>query len=206
MTKEPASSLFPDSPSSLPFVDYAWPSAAWNGLLLLGEAPGREEVRQGKPFVGRSGQLLDSMLEKAGIARASCLVANVFRYQPPGNKVDHFFLSKKAAMVAGENLASEWGKFGSLWLRAAFASEIVYLAGILNEKRPRLILALGRTPLWALAGVGGLLSLVGQELDCRLCPGVKFLPSFHPSFILRGNWAKQPEWLEHFFKARDYVA
>ncbi|KZM51527.1 uracil-DNA glycosylase [Labrenzia sp. OB1] len=55
-------------------------------LMFVGEAPGRDEDLQGKPFVGRSGQLLDRMLAAIGIARASVYIANVVPWRPPGNR------------------------------------------------------------------------------------------------------------------------
>jgi DNA polymerase len=190
----------PLAPDERNFVDYAYPSsrAVWNKIMLVGEAPGREEVRLGKPFVGRSGKLLNEMLEKAGIDRDSCFVANCFRYQPPANKIDHFFLSKRASVAQNEPIDESLDRFGSVWCKAAFASEIKVLQETVKSWKPAVILALGRTPLWALTGQNGLLTRVGQRLDCRLCQGVPVIPTFHPSFILRGNWAKQPEWLEHF--------
>ena len=72
-------------------IAYQLPVLPFNGLAIVGEAPGADEVKQGQPFVGRSGQLLNELLEEAGIARAHTLIANVFRYQPPANKVAHFF-------------------------------------------------------------------------------------------------------------------
>lgn len=54
--------------------------------MLVGEAPGSEEDRQGKPFVGRSGQLLDRMLAAIGLDRESVYVANVVPWRPPGNR------------------------------------------------------------------------------------------------------------------------
>jgi uracil-DNA glycosylase len=63
--------------------DYASPQQCWNQIMVVGEAPGAEEVKQNQPFVGRSGQLLDKVLAEAGIIRAACFVANVFRLQPP---------------------------------------------------------------------------------------------------------------------------
>jgi DNA polymerase len=192
------------SPSiDLPFVAYALPAwERWNGITLVGEAPGREEVRQGKPFVGRSGQLLDQMLEGAGIERDCCVVANVFRYQPPGNKVDHFFLSARAAASAGIDLATDLGKFGSSWCQCQFSKEIMALQDLLTAHPPAVLVGLGRTPLWALAGQNGLLSLVGQPLKNRLGPPVPLIPTYHPSFILRGNWALRPRWHDHFMAAR----
>lgn len=55
-------------------------------LMLIGEAPGREEDQQGKPFVGRSGQLLDRMLAAIGLDRAGVYIANVVPWRPPGNR------------------------------------------------------------------------------------------------------------------------
>ena len=183
-----------------PLVDYAFPQAAkgWNGLVLVGEAPGAEETRLGRPFVGRSGQLLDKILEKAGIERDRCLIANVFRRQPPGNTVDHFFASRRAAVTEGFALAETYGKFGSAFCRAAFACDIENLREELTHQKPEIIIALGRTPLWALTGENGLLEKVGHLRACRLLPSAQVMPTFHPSFILRGNWNLQDEWLRHF--------
>lgn len=55
-------------------------------LLLVGEAPGADEDRQGQPFVGRSGQLLDTLLTAAGLPRATVAVANVVKCRPPANR------------------------------------------------------------------------------------------------------------------------
>jgi DNA polymerase len=203
---------FAFSPSDpiLPQVDYDFPAnGTWNGLVLVGEAPGKEEVRQGHPFVGRSGQLLNDLLAEAGIDRARCLVANVFRLQPPGNKVDHFFISRRQARLQDIALAEDYGAFGSAWCRAEYAQEIGHLRSTLRnlaQGRSTMILALGRTPFWALTGENGLLSNIGKRFDCRLLPEATVIPTFHPSFILRGNWAKRPEWLKHALSAAQSVA
>ncbi|MEQ8781343.1 MAG: uracil-DNA glycosylase [Roseibium album] len=55
-------------------------------LMFVGEAPGRDEDLQGKPFVGRSGQLLDRMLTAIGLDRSSAYIANVVPWRPPGNR------------------------------------------------------------------------------------------------------------------------
>src|ERR1700735_2063176 len=58
-----------------------------SSLLVVGEAPGREEDLQGEPFVGRSGKLLDRlMLEEIGLTRAECYIANVVKCRPPNNR------------------------------------------------------------------------------------------------------------------------
>jgi len=195
--------------ATLPKVDYDFPAdaAKANGIVLVGEAPGAEEARLGHPFVGRSGQLLDKILGRAGIERKSCLVANVFRVQPPGNKIDHFFISRRAAKQQGIAIAEEYGQFGSAYCRAEFAGEIRHLQNTLEDYREKnggkiIVVALGRTPLWALTGENELLKKIGALLPCRLLPGVTVIPTFHPSFILRGNWARQDEWLGHLMMAK----
>jgi DNA polymerase len=58
-------------------------------LMVIGEAPGAEEDRQGEPFVGRAGQLLDRMLEAIGLSREQVYIANVLKCRPPGNRDPH---------------------------------------------------------------------------------------------------------------------
>jgi DNA polymerase len=201
-----------ERPASLPKVEYDFPAdpADSTGMVLVGEAPGAEEVRLGHPFVGRSGQLLDKLLARAEIVRKKCLIANVFRYQPPGNKVDHFFISRRAADQQGIGIAEQYGRFGSAFCRAEFAGELEHLQKTLTDYRKKkngkiAVLALGRTPMWALTGENGLLEKIGKPLPCRLVEGVEVIPTFHPSFILRGNWARQDEWLAHFLAAIKYL-
>jgi DNA polymerase len=184
----------------LPFADYSYPKVgqAWNHLVLVGEAPGAEEARLQRPFVGRSGQLLDKMLAQAHIAREASLIANVFRWQPPANKVDHFFISPRAALLQNIETAARYGKFGSMLCREEYAKDIDHLSAVLKEKKPKMVIALGRTSLWALTGSNGLLDKVGTVLPCRLAAECRVIPTFHPSFILRGNWKLQDEWLRHF--------
>lgn len=184
--------------TDLPFVDYQFPSAQPDGppIAIIGEAPGNEEVKQDKPFAGRSGKLLDENLQTAGLDRRTCLVANTFRYQPPGNKVAHFFASRGRARKEGFEVVEAWGPFGtSDYVRAEFAPELERLRQVLRELAPAVILALGRTPTWALTGRNGIMSLRGQVLDCRLAPDAKVVPTFHPSYILRGQRREEPAFL-----------
>ncbi|MQY83113.1 uracil-DNA glycosylase, partial [archaeon] len=55
-------------------------------LVLVGEAPGRKEDEQGKPFVGSAGKLLDSMLEEAGLERSKLFITNIVKCRPPKNR------------------------------------------------------------------------------------------------------------------------
>jgi uracil-DNA glycosylase len=190
--------LFPDAPPApLPFADYAWPAdpPAKGRIAFVGEAPGAEEARQGRPFVGRSGKLLDEVLEQAGIDRDRCLIANVFRLQPPGNKVGHFFASKARAKREGRALDERWGAFGtSDRLLAEYAGELAALAEGLARYAPAVIIALGRTPTWALTGENRISEVRGKTFACRLGGTAPVIPTFHPSFILRGNYPLIPTW------------
>jgi len=171
----------------LPFADYQYPAGGGRpSIALIGEAPGADEIRLGRPFVGRAGQLLDRALAAVGIAREECLIANVFRYRPPDNKIDHFFASRRKAALEDDTLADGLGKMGAEFCRARFAGEIEALAEALCKARPGVIVALGRTPLWALTGLNGVTALRGQVLAGRLCPA-PVIATFHPSFVARRN-------------------
>lgn len=181
----------------LPRVDYQLPQRATGRgevpLAIVGEAPGRDEVREGRPFVGRSGRLLDGHLDAAGIIRADCLVANVFRFQPPDNKVGHFFASRAKAKRLGLDLAEELGRFGAGdYCLAAYADEVESLRVTLDQFRPRVIVALGRTPLWALTGLGDILKRRGEVAPCRLLAGARVVATYHPSYLLRGQRQAEP--------------
>jgi len=196
-------------PPELPWVDYQQPSTprAHGLIALVGEAPGKEEVRQGRPFCGRSGKLLDETLVRAGIDRSSCLVANTFREQPPDNKVAHFFASRRRASQLGETLAESLGPFaGSQYCRQRFAHHIEALEEVLGRIRPAVIVALGRTPLWALTGRDRPTELRGQPLSCRLVEGLTVVPTFHPSYLIRGRWAEVDVFLADLRQAQQMAA
>lgn len=246
--KEPPTSPQAGAYTDLPFVPYLAATelpANWNHIILVGEAPGADEVKFGRPFVGRSGQLLNKALQEATINREQCLVMNVFRRQPPKNKIDYFFLSQRAAEKANLPIATQWGPFNKkyVWQEAAadienLFAEIMQIDQIclrktagekesppscrapsLQFKPPFAIISLGRTPLWALTGQEGLLTKVGQPTCLRL-PTTKnesqgkitalynnplVFPTFHPSFILRGNWNLMPDWVNHFASAQNFL-
>jgi uracil-DNA glycosylase len=77
-------------------------------VLLVGEAPGASEDKQGRPFVGRSGKLLDQLLEEAGLVRDDVFITNVVKARPPGNRdpkadeVAHYlpWLEQQLALIA----------------------------------------------------------------------------------------------------------
>jgi DNA polymerase len=171
----------------LPFADYQHPTDGKPPLLaLIGEAPGADEIRLGRPFVGKAGQLLDRALAAAGIERERCLIANVFRYRPPENKVGHFFASRRRAVAENDPVEEYWGKMGAEFCRARFAPEIAALSDALKTSAPPVVVALGRTPLWALTGLNGITGVRGQVLANRLSDA-PVIATFHPSFVARQN-------------------
>ena len=66
------------------------------GILILGEAYGEQEEREGKAFVGPTGWELNKMLGEAGIKRSDCFLTNVFNFRPPGNKIEALCTDQEA--------------------------------------------------------------------------------------------------------------
>ncbi len=128
-------------------------------LLFIGEGPGAEEDRQGLPFVGRSGQLLDQlMLEEMGLTRDQCYIANVVKCRPPNNR------DPRPDEIAACR---------------------PYLDSQLDLIGPRVVVTLGRFSSQLLldsdVGIG---RLRGKEYPFR--NGV-LVPTFHPAAVLRGG-------------------
>ncbi len=159
-------------------------------VLLVGEAPGREEDRTGRPFVGRAGQLLDRMLHAAGLSRTgeagkqAVLITNVLFWRPPGNR------KPTEAELA----------FCQPWLERTI--EIV---------RPDVIVCLGGTPTQRLAGnPAGILRQRGkwqQFATARMERPIALLPMLHPAYLLRQPLQKRLAWrdwltLRHFLDER----
>jgi DNA polymerase len=130
-------------------------------LMVVGEAPGREEDQEGRPFVGAAGRLLDRMLGAIGRDRAdpdparAVYIANVLPWRPPGNR------TPSDAEVA------RWRPF---------------LRRHVELARPRVLLIAGNTPARALLGRAGITRLRGQWQEEPGLPPA--MPTFHPSYIL----------------------
>jgi DNA polymerase len=135
-------------------VGEAPPSAR---LMFVGEAPGASEDEQGRPFVGKAGQVLDAALVAAGLSRDEVAVANVLKCRPPGNR---------------RPLPVEIGNCRG-WLTAQ-----------LDLVRPALVVPLGLTSIaWFLGPSKFLLREVrGRVHDVD---GLRVLPTYHPSGALR---------------------
>jgi len=142
-------------------------------VMVIGEAPGGEEDRQGKPFVGRAGQLLDRMLAAIGLARTApapedaAYITNILPWRPPGNRTP-----------------SE----SEVLLFLPFVLRHIGLAG------PDVILALGGTSAKALMETStGIKRLRGRWVRHE-ATGLPLLPSFHPAYLLRQPTDKRLAW------------
>lgn len=169
-------------------------------ILIVGEAWGEEEAKQGKPFVGPSGSVLWSLLSQAGIERQGVHLTNVFNLRPQGNDVKNL-CGKRAEGVKG---------YGPLqqhkYVRAEYAGELARLMEEVNRYNPTVIIALGNTALWALTKKSGIKRYRGAPLPthptCPLNRTYKVIPTWHPAAILR-QWELRPIALADLTKARD---
>ncbi len=129
-------------------------------LLFVGEGPGRDEDLQGRPFVGKAGELLDRMIAALGLKREETYIANVVKCRPPDNRTP----------TAEESQAC-----------------LRYLHRQIELIQPAVIVTLGATPLRELVGVSeGITRVRGQwrrvQIGDREIP---VMPTFHPAYVLR---------------------
>jgi uracil-DNA glycosylase len=141
-------------------------------VLILGEAPGADEDREGRPFVGRAGQLLDKMFAAIGLSRTSLdaqsalYITNVMPWRPPGNR------DPEPAEIA---------------MMLPFVERHIALAD------PSVIVVVGNTPLFALTGSKGILRARGTWTQAL---GKPLLPMTHPAYLLRNPSAKREAWAD----------
>lgn len=141
-------------------------------LMVIGEAPGEEEDAQGRPFVGRAGQLLDRMLAAIGLDRhagdpaKAAYITNVLPWRPPGNRRPE---------------------------PEEIAAALPFLARHVELAAPEVILLLGNTPCLAGLGREGILRLRGQWTEAFGRPA---MPMVHPSYLLRTPIAKRDAWAD----------
>ena len=147
-------------------------------IMLLGEAPGAEEVIQGKPFVGRSGRLLTKTLEKNKIDRNKIYITNVVKWRPPFNKTPKTSEIKES---------------------------LLYLEKEILIVKPKIICPLGNTALKALTEKGNVTKVRGK-IATEEIEGQKFLllPTFHPAAILR-NINRLPMFEKDLKKLKKYL-
>lgn len=141
-------------------------------VLILGEAPGDEEDRQGKPFVGRSGQLLDRMFDAVGLSRRAAdadralYITNVLAWRPPGNRDPQ-----------PDEIAAS----------LPFVRRHIELVG------PDLVVLMGNIACDAGLGRRGILRLRGTWATAFGRPA---LPMTHPAYLLRNPQAKREAWAD----------
>ena len=157
-------------------------------IALVGEAPGEQEVLEGKPFVGTSGQELTRILTEGGISREDCFITNVFTTRPPGNDITNF--CGKKAEVGGKSYSHPALSIGN-YIKPEHLPALDRLTSELAACAPNIVLALGNTAAWALTGKTGINKIRGAITESDLVPGLKVLPTFHPAAILRA-WDMRP--------------
>ncbi|MGR3495480.1 uracil-DNA glycosylase [Citreimonas sp.] len=136
-------------------------------VMIVGEAPGREEDLQGKPFVGQAGQFLDRMLAAIGLARAeSVYITNVMPWRPPQNR------DPKPDEIA---------------MMQPFLRRHIALAD------PDVLVIMGNISAQALLGKRGILRLRGHWAEAEGRPA---LPMTHPAYLLRTPAAKREAWAD----------
>ncbi len=149
-------------------------------LMLVGEAPGRDEDVEGRPFVGRSGKLLDRMLAAIGLTRADVYIANVIYWRPPGNR-DPSDLEVATCRP--------------------FIQRQIELVG------PQVLVFLGNQASKALVGKEALVGIRRfrgrwRDFDVAGRP-VPLLPTYHPAYLLRNSAEKRLAWQDFLeIKAR----
>jgi len=141
-------------------------------VMLVGEAPGGDEDRIGRPFVGRAGQLLDRMLASIGLDRSKVYIANVVPWRPPGNRTP----TPQETSVC-----------------LPFVAKQIALAN------PRLLVCLGGSATQTLlGGKEGITRSRGawREYACENGRVIPALPMFHPAYLLRQPGAKRWAWMD----------
>ena len=141
-------------------------------VMIIGEAPGRDEDMQGKPFVGRAGQLLDLMFRQIGLSRdapdagAALYITNVLPWRPPQNRDPE---------------------------PAEMAMMMPFLHRHIALVDPDIIVAMGNHACDALLGRKGITRLRGAWSEAV---GKPVLPMFHPAYLLRSPSAKRDAWAD----------
>lgn len=147
-------------------------------LMIIGEAPGENEVREGKPFVGASGQELNRMLQEANIMRSEVYVTNVCRHRPPDNDISHFISGLKKPPTE-RHVA-----FKNRWVTPEVTAGYEELKAEIRMVQPNLIVAVGNLAMWALTGEWGITKWRGSQMRSADF-AVNVIPTIHPAAVLR---------------------
>jgi len=135
--------------------------------LVIGEAPGAEEDRQGEPFVGRAGQLLNAMLLAVGLPREQVFIANILKCRPPGNR------DPKPDEVS---------------------RCLPFLANQIALLKPKIILVVGRIAAQTLLATDAPLARLRGKVHSFGEPAIPLVITYHPAYLLRTPPDKRKAW------------
>ena len=153
-------------------------------IIAIGQTPGQDELRSGRPFSGSSGWEWDKMLREAGLSRSNIFCFNVTDTLPPAGKVENFFSKKREA-----------DKNGLPFIMGRRPNDDCIVEGIENAHKvidsiqPNVIIALGDLAMWALTGESGIMKWRGSIMESNEINGkvYKVIPTYNPAFVQR-NW------------------
>ena len=134
-------------------------------IMFIGEGPGADEDAQGRPFVGKAGQLLTKMIEAMGYQRDEVFITNVVKCRPPDNRKP---LPEEMEIC------------------------LPYLRAQIKQIKPRIMVGLGATAMEGL--LGRKVSITRLRGTWQECEGIKLMPTFHPSYLLRDPTKKKDVW------------
>lgn len=134
-------------------------------LVFVGEAPGGDEDLQGRPFVGRAGQLLTRIVEAMGLKRDEVYICNILKCRPPGNRNPE---PEEIAVCEP------------------------FLVKQLEVIQPRVICAMGKFAAQTLLKTDTAISLLRGRFHSY--HGIKLMPTYHPAYLLRNQGAKKQVW------------
>jgi uracil-DNA glycosylase family 4 len=160
-----------DTATNLVFAD----GNADSQVMIIGEAPGADEDRQGRPFVGMDGQLLDRMLASIGLDRSSSYISNILPWRPPGNRKP----TPNEVTVC-----------------------LPFLRRHIELINPKILVLVGGTSAQALLGVahgiprlrGRWHDYTGVERASEKASPIPAMPIFHPAYLLRKPGMKREAW------------
>jgi DNA polymerase len=146
-------------------------------LMFIGEGPGYDEDRQGEPFVGRAGQLLNKIIEAMGLKREDVYIANVVKCHPVSDPTDVEQRGNDRPPSPEE-----------------VAACLPYLEKQIDIIKPDVICALGNSAVHHLLKMEeGITKLRGRFFDYR---GIKLMPTYHPAALLRNPTLKKDTWAD----------
>ncbi|HPD33563.1 MAG TPA: uracil-DNA glycosylase [Bacteroidota bacterium] len=136
-------------------------------VMIIGEAPGADEDKIGKPFVGKAGQLLTKIIESINFKRDEVYIANIVKCRPPNNKTP---------------VEDEWKEC------------LPYLIKQIELIKPKIMLLLGAVPFKAL--LGSFHQITKERGQIFYYNGIPTIPTFHPAYLLRNPAAKKDVWID----------